>query len=259
MLVLGVAAALVSSRRLLPAGTLRLRRGLPAVIGLRALLGGAFGSAEVFIPLYLTREEGWSVGQAGLALSVGAVLWSVGSGVQSRIDSKRQRQRLLRGGFVAVAAGIAVVAAPLVVPVPTGSCLVGWAMAGFGIGLCSPILSVLTLGFSSAANQGRNAAALQLGMAFGTSVALALAGALFALPESADAGFILVLAFASALAGAAGLLAGRTAPAREGGGQARVACESRMNQDGRPLATNSAVRRRGSCDFAQDDEWIGAG
>lgn len=212
MLVFGVTAALVSSRRLLPAGTLRLRRGLPAVIGLRALLAGAFGSAEVFIPLYLTREKGWSLAQAGLALSVGAVLWSIGSGVQSRIDSKTQRRRLLRVGFLAVAAGIAVVAAPLVAPVPTWFCLVGWAIAGFGIGLCSPMLSVLTLSFSSPANQGRNAAALQLGIAFGTGVALALAGSLFALPESATAGFILVLALCSTLAAVASLLAGRIEP-----------------------------------------------
>ena len=216
MLAFGVTAALVSSRRLLPAGTLRLDRGLPAVIALRALLAGAFGSAEAFIPLYLTREKGWTLGQAGLALSVGAVLWSVGSGVQSRIDSKRQRQLLLRAGFVAVAVGIAGVAVPLVVPMPTWLCLVGWAMAGLGIGVCSPMMSVLTLGFSSPTNQGQHAAALQLGMAFGTSVALALAGALFALPESANVGFILVLALGGALAAVASLLAGRIATVPNG-------------------------------------------
>jgi MFS family permease len=222
MLVFGVAAALASSRRLLPAGTLGLRRGLPAVIGLRALLAGAFGSAEVFIPLYLTREKGWSLGQAGLALSIGAVLWSVGSGVQSRIDSKRQRQGLLRVGFVAVAVGIAGVAGPLVAPIPTWACLVGWAVAGLGIGLCSPILSVLTLGFSSPANQGRNAAALQLGIAFGTSVALALAGSLFALPESANAGFVLVLGLSITLAATGSLLTGRIAVAADRSSADRV-------------------------------------
>jgi MFS family permease len=211
MLAIGVAAALGSSRRLLPKGTLLLRRGLPAVIGLRALLAGAFGSAEVFIPLYLTREKGWSLGQAGMALSVGAVLWSVGSGVQSRIDSKRARQHLLRAGFVAVAVGIAAVVIPMVLPMPASICLAGWALAGFGIGLASPMMSVLTLDFSSSENQGRHAAALQFGRAFGTSVALALAGVLFALSPSSNLGFILVLVSGSTLAAVGGSLIERVA------------------------------------------------
>ena len=38
----------------------------------------------VFIPLYLTREAGWTLAEAGLALSTGAVMWSAGSAVQAR-------------------------------------------------------------------------------------------------------------------------------------------------------------------------------
>ncbi len=198
---LGMIASLVSAWRLLPAGTLRARRGLPAVIALRGLLGAAFGTAEVFIPLYLTREMGWSLGRAGLALSVGAVLWSCGSAVQSRVASQRSRRCLLRVGFLAVAFGIAAVAACLGAAMPAWTFLVGWGVAGFGIGIGSPMLSVLTLGLSLAAHRGSRSAALQLSNSLCTSAALAMAGCLISLLGSSGAhGFMSVMALASALA-----------------------------------------------------------
>ncbi len=65
----GLVAAFAAARHLLPRGSLVAAPGMPAVIVLRGLLASAFGSAEVFVPLYLTREAGWSLAQAGLALS----------------------------------------------------------------------------------------------------------------------------------------------------------------------------------------------
>ncbi len=59
-LALGLVVACAAARRLLPRGSLVAAPGLPAVIALRGLLAAAFASAEVFVPLYLTREAGWS-------------------------------------------------------------------------------------------------------------------------------------------------------------------------------------------------------
>jgi MFS family permease len=209
----GMAASLVAAWRLLPPGTLCGRRGLPAVVALRGLLAAAFGTAEVFIPLFLTSAMGWSIGQAGVALSVGAVLWSCGSATQSRVTSENKRRWLLRVGFLAVALGIAAVTTCLVAAMPPWTFLVGWAVAGFGIGIGSPTLSVLTLRLSLPEDRGRHSAALQLSTSLCTSAALAMAGGMMALAKVSRAnGFMCVMMMASALAMTGVALAGRAVP-----------------------------------------------
>jgi MFS family permease len=54
-----------------------------------------------------------------------------------------------------------------------------WMLAGLGIGMSFPTLSVLMLGLSAEGQQGRHSAALQLADALATTAALALCGALF--------------------------------------------------------------------------------
>ncbi len=200
ILVLGLAAALLAAGRLLPPGTLRAAAGLPAVIALRGLLVGAFFSAEVFIPLYLGREQGWSLAQAGLALSAAAVCWSAGSALQARLQGSPARRRGLQTGFLMLAAGIAWVATPLLFGLAPAWVVAGWALAGFGTGLSFPMLSVLTLGLSAPAQRGSNASALQLSDALGTSASLAVAGALFNQAGAGALSHLLVLGLASSLA-----------------------------------------------------------
>ena len=73
------------------------------------------------------------------------------------------------------------------------------------------MLSVLTLGLSAPAEQGRNASALQLSDALCSSAALAVAGVLFSLAgERGPHGYVLVLALAAVLA-VVGALLGRRA------------------------------------------------
>ena len=179
LLAAGAVGAAWAARHLLPAGSLRAAPGLPAVIALRGLLASTFASAEVFIPLYLTREAGWSLAQAGGVLSAAAVTWSAGSAVQARITEPLQRQRALQGGFALVAGGLLVVIAPSALAAPPWLVVLGWPLVGFGIGLSFPMLSVLTLKLSAQGEQGRNASALQLSDALCSSAVLALCGALF--------------------------------------------------------------------------------
>ena len=201
MLALGLATACAAAARLLPRGSLVAAHGLPAVIALRGLIAAAFASAEVFLPLYLTRESGWSLAQAGLALSIGAVCWSGGSALQARIGATPWRRHGLRLGFLAIAAGTAVVAAQMLLGRAPWVAVGGWAIAGFGIGLGFPMLSVLTLSLSKPAEQGGNASALQLSDALCSSAALALAGALFGLAGARGPyGYALVFALATGLA-----------------------------------------------------------
>lgn len=198
----GALLALAAARRLLPRGSLSAQAGLPAVIALRGLVAAAFATGEVFIPLYLTREQGWSLAHAAMALSAAALTWSAGSALQARLRDDSHRRQGLRLGFVLLAAGIAIVAAQVVLAAPAGLVVAGWTLAGFGIGLAFPMLSVLVLRLSAPAEQGRNASALQLADALCSSAALALAGALFGLGSGALAyGAVLLLALSLALAG----------------------------------------------------------
>jgi MFS family permease len=201
----GITVALLAARPLLPRGSLRAAQGLPAVIALRGLLAAGFGTAEAFLPLYLNRAQGWSLAQAGLALSTGAVCWSAGSALQARLRSDAARRRGLVAGLVLVAVGIAVATLPLLSPLPAATLVSGWAVAGFGIGLSFPMLSVLTLKLSPPEEQGRNASALQLSDALTSSAALALAGVLFA----QGGGFLAVMLLAAALPALAALIARR--------------------------------------------------
>lgn len=204
-LVAGVVIAVLAARPLLPTGSLRAARGLPAVIALRGLLASGFGTAEAFVPLYLNRAQGWSLTEAGFALSTGAVFWSLGSALQARLTADATRRRGLMAGLAGVAVGIAIATLPVALPVPAITVVLGWALAGFGIGLSFPMLSVLTLQLSPVEQQGRNASALQLSDALTSSAALALAGALFA----HGGGFLAVMALAVALPALAALLARR--------------------------------------------------
>jgi MFS family permease len=194
----GLVAALVAARHLLPVGTLSAARGLPAVILLRGFIAAAFASSEAFLPLLLTQHFGWSLTQAGIALSAGAVTWSIGSAVQARVHGEATRRRLLPVGFALAASGIAVVMTPVAVAaLPSWLVLAGWIGVGLGIGLSFPMLSVLLLKLSPPSSQGANSSALQLSDALTSSAALALAGLLFD-PVTRQVLPVLALAFALA-------------------------------------------------------------
>ncbi|KQV52704.1 hypothetical protein ASC95_07740 [Pelomonas sp. Root1217] len=175
----GLVAAGIAARLLLPAGTLRAARGLPTVILLRGLIAATFASAEAFLPLMLTQHFGWSLTQAGVALSAGAVTWSIGSALQARVQQPEARRLLLPGGFTLTALALTLVIAPLLFALPSALVFAGWTLVGLGIGLSFPILSVLLLKLSPPEQQGSNTSSLQLCDALTSSAALALAGLLF--------------------------------------------------------------------------------
>ncbi|SBV28867.1 Major Facilitator Superfamily protein [Micromonospora krabiensis] len=208
-----VAGLLVCAPRLLPAGFLRSAHGLPTVIGLRGLASGAFVGAEVVIPLMLSRERGFTPTAAGLVLTVGALSWSVGSWIQGRIPQPASRATLPRTGLTLITAGIATVAATVAPGVPVAVGVLGWALAGLGMGLLYPSLSVLTLELSAPGEQGRSSSSLQLGDSLFAATVLALTGAVLAAgsaPGPRD--YLVTLAVAAGLALLGATLAPRVTP-----------------------------------------------
>ncbi len=160
--------------KLLPAGALRLRRGVPTTVVMRGLLAGAFFGTDVFIPLALTSLHGFSPSQAGLVLTLAALGWSAASQYQGR--SRRPRAFFVQAGAVLVAAGV--VAASVALQVGGWWAAPAWVIGGLGMGMALSSLSVLVLNQSAPQEQGANSSALQLSDTLGSSLAVGVAGAL---------------------------------------------------------------------------------
>jgi MFS family permease len=176
----GVALLVPSVPRLLPAGAVRLRRGLPTIVVMRGVLAAAFFGAETFIPLMLIEQRSLSTTMAGLTLTGGALGWAFGSWYQGRSSTRLPRPRLIQLGTAIVTVGIAVVSLVLLPVVPVFVAALAWALGGVGMGLGMASLSVLLLEQSPVAEQGANSAALQLCDALGSLLAIGAAGAIFA-------------------------------------------------------------------------------
>ncbi|MFE9103440.1 MFS transporter [Actinomadura geliboluensis] len=172
--VAGLAGLAYGLPRLLPAGTLRLRRGLPSVVLVRGLLAGAFVGTDVFIPLALTKLHHFSPTQAGIVLTVGALGWSAAAQIQGR--SRRPREFYALLGAVLVTAGIVLAAVAL--QLSGWLAAPAWIVGGAGMGFAIGSLSVLLLALSPEDEQGVNSSALQISDTLGSSLVVGAAGAL---------------------------------------------------------------------------------
>ena len=78
--------------------------------------------------------------------------------------------------------------------------IAGWGLAGGGMGLMYPRLTVLTLAYSTPQNQGFNSSALSISDAVGSASSIAVMGLVFTALAGTDAGFPAVFAIAMVLA-----------------------------------------------------------
>lgn len=211
IVVIGVVLLVVAIPKLLPRGTYRSDRGLPTVILLRGLTSAAFTAAEVFLPLLLSRERGLSPTGAGIVLTVGALGWSAGSALQGKFSSATRRPAMLRAGLTLLTLGIAMASATVWASVPFFTVYLSWVVAGLGIGIAYPTMSVLTLELSAPDEQGRNTSALQVNDALLQSITLAVSGAVFAalVSRSHTAPYVAGFAIAAAAALSGAVLASR--------------------------------------------------
>lgn len=203
--------------RLLPAGTLRLRRGLPTVIAMRGILAGAFFGAEAFLPLMLVDQRGLSATLAGVALSGGALGWFAGAWYQGRPRMAVPRYLLLRIGCGIVAVGVGAAGLVLVPVVPAFVAAVAWTFGAVGMGVSFASISVLMFRLSPVSDHGANSAALQLCDALFSIVFVGLAGVIFGTTHEAAGGthpaaYAGILAVMVALAGLGSWAAGRVRP-----------------------------------------------
>ena len=183
LVLIGLAAVAVFAPKLLPSGTFKLRSGLPSVIALRGLVAASGFGAEVFLPLMLTRERGLSPAFAGLVLTVSALSWTAASWYRGRPKQPFSHAVFLQAGMVAIVLGIVTATLTLNQNVPVLVGVLGWSLTGLGMGTVFPTVSVLTLEYSSLAEQGANSSALSLSDSLSTATVLAIGGSLFAAIE----------------------------------------------------------------------------
>ncbi|MBX9245414.1 MFS transporter, partial [Actinotalea ferrariae] len=212
--VAGLALVAVAAPGLLPRGTLRLARGLPAVILLRGLFASAFFGAEVFLPLVLVSERGLRPAVAGIALTVAAILWSTGSWLRGRQEGRWTDHAVLRAGGACVTLGITLAATAVWSAGPVAVSILGWGLSGLGMGMVYPTLTLLTLRLSAPQEQGANTSSLQLSEALTVALVLAVSGPLFAALVERDvvAAYLACFGVAVVLALGAAVLAGRVRP-----------------------------------------------
>lgn len=218
MAVVALVLAVVALRPLVPRGTLTARRGLPSVIVVRGLASAAFFGAEVYLPYLLTDRYAFMPTFAGLTLTGAALAWAGASAIQGRMGARLVDALAVRIGaaLVLVAIGLAFVTAAL--SLSPAIAVGGWILAGGGMGLMYPRLSVMTLALSTPDNQGFNSAAMSISDSLGGALSLAATGLVFA--AFAGSPFAAVFALTGVIAVVGVVIAPRVA-ARSGSSGAR--------------------------------------
>jgi MFS family permease len=214
LIIAGVAAGLPALRRLVPAGTLTARPGLPATILSRGLLTFAFFGADAYVTLAITEVRHRSPLVAGIAVTGATVGWTAGAWVQARLSETWQGRRFVRTGLVIVLAGIAGMVLVLRPDVPVAVGLASWTVAGLGMGLAYAPLSLMMLRHAPPGREGRASASLNLADVLGTALGIGVGGAAVAAGAGRNLPLGITAAFAaSAAVGVVALMVTRRLPA----------------------------------------------
>jgi MFS family permease len=178
--VLSIAALAIAVRPLLPQGTLRAARGLPSVMITRILIAGAELACEVYVPYLLIDRYHLSPAIAGLALTGGAIAWSGGSWLQGKLGRHLRNRGWIVLGVASISFGLVGTTLISALGLSPFTLFGVWIFAGLGMGLATPRLSVMMIGYSTQADQGFNSSAQAIADAVGASSAVAIAGLVFA-------------------------------------------------------------------------------
>ena len=166
--------------RILPAGTLRARRGLPVAVLMRGLLTFTFFGADTYVPLAITSVRGRSTAVASLAVTAATLAWTGAAWVQERRATVTSGRRMVGTGMLVLVAGIACTIVTLHPSVPVALMVAAWGVGGFGIGLAYSPISVLVLRHAPAGQEGWATGTMQLADNLGVALGAGLGGALAA-------------------------------------------------------------------------------
>ncbi|MER5767234.1 MFS transporter [Streptomyces sp. NPDC001985] len=173
----GLALLVVFAPRLLPPGTWRALRGLPATVLLRGLGSGVFFTLEALVPLMLVTERDAPPPVIGLAFTGAAVAWAASSWVQGHLLERAPRHHLVVAGALVMVVAVAVAAVGTLPGTPVPVAASAMVVAAVGMGLIAPALTVLSLTHSPPDRQGCASGAMQTSQNLGQIMVLGLASA----------------------------------------------------------------------------------
>ena len=215
--IIGIVILVPAFRRLTPQGTLTASAGLPATVAVRGLLNFGFFAADAFVPFAIASVKGLPTVVGGLALTAGAIMWTVGSWLQARWIERSGAATLVVSGLSIVAVGAAGMLLILIPAVPGWVGLVAWGVSGLGMGLAYSPLAHVALELAGAGQEGRVTTALQLsdtlGVALGTGIAGVLVASAVSISDSEVPGLVCTFALAACIA-VIGAVLGRRVPGR---------------------------------------------
>lgn len=208
--VAAIALVIVAARPLMPVGTLRAARGMPATVLLRLIVAGAFFGSEIYLPYLFIERYAFSPSLAGAVLTGAGVSWAAASWLQGRLGDRVSNTRAVQLGAAMLGVSLVVVLLVAAFTLPAAIAFVAWTLAGAAMGFMYPRFSVAVLKLSAVSAQGFNSAALSIGESLGAAVALAVT----ALVSSAIVGgaFTAEFAVTVAIAVVAVVLAPRVRP-----------------------------------------------
>jgi MFS family permease len=184
MVVVGAALLVPALVRLLPAGTLRARSGLPVTILSRGLLTFAFFGADTFVTLAVVTVRHRSVAFAGVALTCATLTWTLGAWEQARLNQVWEGRKLVRVGLTLVLVGICGMLLVVHPQFPVEISFAAWAVAGLGMGLAYAPLSLMMLREAPKGREGWASASLSLSDVLGAALGAGVGGAAIAISES---------------------------------------------------------------------------
>lgn len=164
----------VAARPLMPRGTLRGARGLPATVLLRLIVAGAFFGSEIYLPYLLIERYEFAPSLAGAVLTGGGVSWAAASWLQGRMGDRVSNTQAVQVGAGLLAVSLGVVLTVAAFTLSPWVAFVAWMSAGAAMGFMYPRFSVAVLKSSPKSAQGFNSAALSIGESLGAAVALAI-------------------------------------------------------------------------------------
>ena len=209
-LVLGSLCAVsligLSAKRLLPQGTFRIRPGIPHATVLRGLLGATVAATDIYLPLYLQRQLGYSPSSSGLIVALGAIGWIAGAWLQGRSAGGGGSALVPRAVvlvFVGPVGAWLFIAGAIPVPALVVACIV----MGTGMGLAYPRITATVLAQSTEAEYGANSSGLQISESMNQSILIAVSGAVLSLAIAHE--FLIAYTLIAGVGGVAVLVARR--------------------------------------------------
>jgi MFS family permease len=177
MIAAGCTLGFAVLRRLMPAGTMSARYGLPATILSRGLLTFCFFGADAFVTLTITILRHRSPVVAGLAVTGATLAWTAGAWIQARLNATWEGRRLVRIGLAIILTGIAGLSAVLSSAVAVAVGIAAWTVAGLGMGMAYSPTTLFMLREAPPGREGWASASLNLADVLGAATGIGIGGA----------------------------------------------------------------------------------